>query len=201
MDDSRLFYGISRIVNEQPELPRAVEKIVDLLERQAGIRALITEDVELGKRRLEDFGLACSWIEEVILWADGRELGRFRLGLASDSDLGTLPKELASFLGQQVGMLARRLELQAESAALRREIARIDQEIMTRKVVARAEGILIDRHRLSPEDARRWFEAQTVKTGLTQHEVADRIITLYELAPSLRGPAAMLPKLVGQRTA
>jgi AmiR/NasT family two-component response regulator len=68
---------------------------------------------------------------------------------------------------------------------LKREIEKIEEDLATRKVMQRAEGILIAKRGMAAIVARRWIAQQSEKTGLSTLDVADRIIA-YDQAIGLQ---------------
>jgi hypothetical protein len=80
-------------------------------------------------------------------------------------------------------MLLTRQLLTERHAQLKAEIARIEDNLATRKRTQRAEGILIARG-VAPAVAKRWISQQSCRTGLSKSDVADRIIA-YDQAIGL----------------
>jgi hypothetical protein len=70
------------------------------------------------------------------------------------------------FVNQQLGMLQIRTRLAERRAELKREIARMEEDLATRKLMQRAEGLLIARRGMSAAAARGWIAQQSQKTGL-----------------------------------
>jgi AmiR/NasT family two-component response regulator len=77
-----------------------------------------------------------------------------------------------------------RTRLAERRAQLKAEIAAIEQDLATRKVMQRAEGILIAKRGMPATVARLWIAQQSRKTGLSQYDVADRIVA-YDQATGL----------------
>jgi AmiR/NasT family two-component response regulator len=84
------------------------------------------------------------------------------------------------FVKQQLGMLLQRTRLMERRAELKREIAQIQEHLATRKLMQRAEGLLVARRAMSQGVARSWIAQQSQKTGLSKNDVADRIIAYYQ---------------------
>jgi hypothetical protein len=159
MTENEVLFQISNIVNGRVSFTQAVERISVLLAREADGK-LLTIDVEL---------------------RDGGEiLGKAPLCFASDRFEGALRQRLADFVGQQLGMLLARTRLAERIAELKNEIARIEEDLAVRKVIQRAEGILIAKRGMAAAVARRWIEQQSQKTGLSKRDVADRIIAYHQ---------------------
>ncbi len=69
-------------------------------------------------------------------------------------------------------------------AALEREVNQLKQDLETRKVVARAKGILMKTQGLSEQAAFRKIQQQSMKKRTTMKKVAEAIIMAYELSGS-----------------
>jgi hypothetical protein len=91
-----------------------------------------------------------------------------------------VPGRVADFIEQQLGMLLVRTRLAERRAELRRELAAIEEDLATRKLMQRAEGILVARRGMALAVAQRWIAQQSEKTGLSKNDVADRIIAYYQ---------------------
>jgi acetolactate synthase small subunit len=89
-------------------------------------------------------------------------------------------RSLYTFVDQQLGMLLIRTQLAERRAQLKREIAQIQEDLATRKLMQRAEGLLIARRAMSQAVAQRWIAQQSQKTGLSKNDVAQRIIAYYQ---------------------
>jgi hypothetical protein len=113
----------------------------------------------------------------VELRAGGERLGKLIVVFASD---GVQGRRLAEFVGEQLGMFAARARLWERRAQLKREIARIEEDLATRKLTQRAEGLLVARRGLTAAVAKRWIAETSRKTGLSKNDVADRIIAYYQ---------------------
>jgi hypothetical protein len=86
------------------------------------------------------------------------------------------------FVDQQLGMLLIRTHLAERRAQLKREMAQMEEDLAIRKVMQRAEGLLIARRAMSQAAAQRWIAQQSQKTGLSNSDVAGRIIAHYQAA-------------------
>jgi AmiR/NasT family two-component response regulator len=111
-------------------------------------------------------------------------LGTANLCFARDRFEGALKRRLADFVGEQLGMLLARERLAERRAELKGEIARIDEDLAVRKIMQRAEGILIAKRGMAAAVARRWIAQQSQKTGLSKRDVADRIIAYHRASGS-----------------
>jgi AmiR/NasT family two-component response regulator len=56
----------------------------------------------------------------------------------------------------------------------------MEEDLAARKLVQRAEGLLIARRSLTAASAKRWISETSRKTGLLNSEVAYRIIAYYQ---------------------
>ncbi|HEV1287766.1 MAG TPA: ANTAR domain-containing protein, partial [Bryobacteraceae bacterium] len=89
-------------------------------------------------------------------------------------------RSLYTFVDQQLGLLLIRTQLAERRAQLKREIAQMQEDLATRKLMQRAEGLLIARRAMSQAVAQHWIAQQSQKTGLSKNDVADRIIAYYQ---------------------
>jgi ANTAR domain len=177
MTENEVLFQISNIVNGGASFPQAVHQIGILLEREASGKALFfngpgSPDIA---KLLDSFDHPYRSLYSV----DVLDL-KLTLAFASAHFQGAFPQRLADFVGEQLGMLLRRTRLAERRAQLKREIAEIEEDLATRKVMQRAEGILIARRGMTTTVARRWIAQQSHKTGLSKSDVADRIIAYYQ---------------------
>jgi two-component system, response regulator PdtaR len=70
----------------------------------------------------------------------------------------------------------------SEIRALEHEVQSLEEQMETRKVVDRAKGILMDRHKLSENDAFSFIQKTAMRERVTMKQVAQRIIA-GELTP------------------
>src|SRR5438132_800482 len=178
MTETEVLFQISEIVNGQYIFPEAIEQIALLLEREAGGKAVILEQpgAPNAARLLDSIDQPYRSLYSVSLRDGGETLGHVTLCFASECFQGTLPQRLSDFVGQQLGMLLARTRLAGRRAQLKRELAEIEADLASRKVMQRAEGLLIARRNLAPAVAKRWIAQQSVKTGLSKEDVAGRVI-------------------------
>jgi GAF domain-containing protein len=179
MTENELLFHISNIVNGRVSFPQAVEQIAILLEREAYGKGLFVEQSDAPVKLLESFDQPYRSLYSVDLRDGGEALGKVTLCFASDHFDGPFQQRLADFVGEQLGMLLYRSFLAERRAELREEIAQIEVDLATRKVLQRAEGILIARG-MALAVARRWIAQQSHKTGLSKNDVADRIIAYHQ---------------------
>ena len=134
---------------------------------------------------LDSFDQPYRSLYSVDLRDGGEILGKATLCFASDQHQGALNQRLADFIGEQLGMLLARTRLSDRRARLKSEIEIIEEDLATRKVMQRAEGILIAKRGMTAAVARRWIAQQSHKTGLSKRDVAERIIA-YDQATGPR---------------
>ena len=70
----------------------------------------------------------------------------------------------------------------SETQALEREVASLEEQLETRKVVDRAKGMLMDRHGRSESDAFSFIQKTAMRERVTMKVIAQRIIA-GELSP------------------
>jgi GAF domain-containing protein len=182
MTENEVLFQISAIVNGRASFPQAVQQIANFLEREAHGKGIFADKLtELSEvvDLLESFGLPYRSLYTVALRDGGESLGNITLCFASDHFEGTFQQRLADFVGAQLGMLLARTRLRERRAELLDEISRIEDDLASRKVMQRAEGILIAGG-MAPPVARRWIGQQSQRTGLSKNDVADRIIAYYQ---------------------
>jgi hypothetical protein len=103
-----------------------------------------------------------------------------QIAVLMDSFDPTYRSLYSDFIDQQLGMLEIRARLAERGAQLRREIVKMKEELATRKLIQRAEGLLIARRAMAQAAAQRWIAQQSQKTGVSKNDVADRIIAYYQ---------------------
>lgn len=155
MTENEVLFEMSRIVNGHLTYPQAVEQIELLLDREA--------PAESPKSR-----------QSIQLRAAGESLGQVVLSLAPNQ------AHLAAFIGEQLGMLLARTRLADRRAQLKAELAKMDKDLATRKLMQRAEGLLIARRGMLAVAARQWIAQQSAKTGMSKEVIADRIVAYYQ---------------------
>jgi hypothetical protein len=181
MTESEVLFQISNIVDGHLSFAFAQEQIALLLEKQVGGKGVFINDSGMpdAARLLDSFSQPYRSMFTVDLRDAGESVGKVTLLFASDRFQGSLPQRLSIFVGEQLGMLLARTRLAERHEELKREIAVIEEDLSTRKLMQRAEGLLIARRGLLAISARRWIEQQSQKTGLSKNEVADRVVTYY----------------------
>ena len=184
MTENEVLFQISYLVNNSVSFPEAVDQIAALLEEEAGGKGVFLDDSGAAQA-LDSFDRNCRSRYTVDLRDSGERLGQITLCFASDVRLGDVPRRLSEFVGEQLGMLHARMLLVERCSQLKKEIAQIEEDLATRKILQRAEGILISTRGMTPAAAKRWIAQQSEKTGLSKQDVGDRIIAYY-LATGLR---------------
>src|SRR5271165_2371503 len=153
MTESEVLFQISNIVNQGASFPQAVDQIALLLEREAGGKALFVDDSGSDVVKLLDsFDHPYRSLYSVDVL--DRKL---TLAFASDHFQGADHQRLAEFVGDQLSMLLARTRLAERSAQLKKEIAEIERDLAIRKLMQRAEGLLIARRGMSSDSAQRWI--------------------------------------------
>jgi GAF domain-containing protein len=159
-----------------------LEQIALLLKNEAGNKALFVEHPEGpdAVQLLESYSQPYRSLFSVDLRDGGDRLGKLTLIFASEQFQGSFPQRLSDFVGEQLGMLLARTRLAERRAQLKAEIAQMDEDLLTRKLMQRAEGLLMARRGMLASVARNWIAQQSHKTGLSKNDVADRIIAYYQ---------------------
>ena len=182
MTESEVLFQISNIVNGHLSFPRAQEQIALVLEKEVCGKGLFIDHAGTpdAARLLDSFSQPYRSMFTVDLRDAGESLGKVTLLFASDRFHGSLPQRISTFVGEQLGMLLARTRLAERRRELKREIAAMEADLCTRKLMQRAEGLLIARRGLLAISARRWIAQQSQKTGLSINEVADRVVAYYQ---------------------
>jgi hypothetical protein len=185
MNETEALFRISELVNGRQPFPTVVEQIELLLEKHFSGQGIFLDDSGESAVRLDSASQPYRSLFTVDLRDGGVSLGKATVVFASETFQGDLPRRLAEFAGEQLGMLLVRTRLAQTAAELRLDIARLHRDLAARKVLQRAEGILVARRGMLAVAARHWIEQQSAKTGLTKAAVADRIIA-YDQARALK---------------
>jgi len=183
MTENEVLFQISHIVNGRLSFAQAVEQIGLLLAREAGGKGVIVDGAGPSIdaiKLLDSFDQPYRSLYNVVLRNGGGILGRATLCFAADRFQGAILQRLADFVGEQLGMLLGRTRLAERKAHLKREIEEMKEDLATRKITQRAEGILIAQRGMTAAAARRWIAQQSEKTGLSKQGVADRIIAYHQ---------------------
>ena len=189
MTENEVLFQISHIVNGRLSLARAAEQIDLLLAREAGGTGLILDGSGPSMdaiKLLDSFDQPYRSLYNVVLRDGGEIVGNATLCFASDQFQGAVLQRLADFVGEQLGMLLARTRLGERKAELKREIEKMKEDLATRKVTQRAEGILIAQRGMTAPAARRWIAQQSEKTGLSKQDLADRIIAYHQATGLLK---------------
>jgi hypothetical protein len=185
MNETEALFRISELANGRQSFSTVVAQIELLLEKHFGGKGIFLDDSGDAALRLDSMQQPYRSLYTVDLRDGGLGLGKATLLFASDKFQGDLPRRLAEFIGEQLGMLFARTRLAQNAAELRLQVASLRRDLAARKVLQRAEGILVARRGMLAIAARRWIEQQSAKTGLTIAAVADRIIA-YDQARALK---------------
>jgi hypothetical protein len=189
--EQSILLQISRIASSHTNFNRAVERIAAVLEREADGKAFIVElpgaepngSLLTTSAEIQDFLASIDSPYRSLFYVPlrdgGEEIGKLIACFASDEFQKDLPRRLAEFAGEQLGMLLARTRLTSDNKIRRNEIATLKAELSARKSIDRAQGQLISKQGLSPQQASQWLAQQSAKTGLPIHQVADRVTELY----------------------
>lgn len=182
MNESEVLFQISNIVNGRLSFHLAVQQIARLLEREVHGKAIIIEgpDQPDAATLLDSFDHSYRSLYSVDLRDGGKSLGKATLLFAANEFQGALLERLSDFVGEQLGMLLARTRLAEGRYEWRRELEKMEKDLATRKIMQRAEGILVSQRGLPAILARQWIAKQSGKTGLTRQEIAERIIVYYQ---------------------
>jgi hypothetical protein len=170
MNERKLLFRISNIVNGPISIPQAAEQIARLLEREAGGRGLFFDYPDDGRESYYT----------VELQDGGEHFGKLTMVFVSDQTHAEFQRRIANFVGEQLGMLMAQTRLSEQRARLKREIALMKEDLAARKLLQRAEGLLIARRGLTAAEAKRWISETSRKAGLSTNDLANRIIEYYQ---------------------
>lgn len=182
MTESEVLFEISSIVNRHLSFAGAQEQIALLLAKEVSGKGVFIDQTGTpdAAQLLDSFSQPYRSLFTVDLRDAGESLGKVTLVFASDRFQGSLPQRISTFVGEQLGMLLTRTRLAERREELNRKIAAMEEDLSTRKLMQRAEGLLIARRGLLAISARRWIAQQSQKTGLSINEVADRVVAYYQ---------------------
>lgn len=187
MKENEILFQISQIAGAATSLVGAVEQIRLLLEEALGARALTIAlpqrfplRTDLASRHaeevLEAYTLPYRSLYSVPLRAGGQELGKLIACYASEEFHGALPQRVSQFTGEQLGMLLDRTRLCQDAMRLGGALARMREELATRKVLERAQGILTRRRGMGQAAAHLWIFQEARRSGVSVRAVAAQII-------------------------
>ena len=210
-NEKLILQEISTVTNLARSFTAGVERVRATLEREAGLRSLFTEIFESGSEleirvRQDELqplfeleGLPYKFVYSVGLRSNGRDLGRLVLAFAYASFPGDAPRRVATFAGEQLGILLARTRLAERRAAAQRKLDDLRDRLAEDKVLTRAEGLLTSRYHYSAAAAKQWLAAQGRKKGLTAAEVAERLINLHATTGTHEAPGLPLGLRPAQR--
>ncbi|HVO96640.1 MAG TPA: ANTAR domain-containing protein [Bryobacteraceae bacterium] len=180
MTEQDVLFRISEIVNGRQDFLHAMEQIALLLERAFGGKGVFLDHAPDAFQRLESLPQPYRSLYTVDLRDAGRSLGKLTLLFASGSFQGDAPRRIADFVGEQLGMLLARLRLAGRTAELKQEISAMERDLAERKLIQRAEGLLVARRGMTASAAHAWISTQSKNMGLSKAGVADRIIAYHQ---------------------
>lgn len=187
MKEDEILFQISQIIGATTSFPGALEQIRILLEKTLGARALtialpqqmpLPADVASThvEQVLEAFDLPYRSLYSVPLRAGGRELGKLIACYASAEFHGSIPQRVSQYVGEQLGMLLERARLSKDRMRLGAALARLREELAVRKVLQRAQGILMARRGMSADAANLWISQEARRSGVSLRRVAELIV-------------------------
>jgi hypothetical protein len=164
MKENVILFQVSQIVSATNSFAGAVDQIGSLFEQVLGAPALTL----LGAGELGDTPLKGSFYAAP-LRASGRELGKLLVG-------ADVPQRVSNYVGEQLGMLLERTRLRKDRSRLQAELVSLRDDLATRKVVQRAQGILVVRRGLTPASAKLWMSQQARQTRFSVQQIAEQIV-------------------------
>jgi GAF domain-containing protein len=185
--EAAILLRTSRVVSRAEKFSAGVDRVVAILEQHAQATILGTEIFAKNRVPREE-----SYFEgneryphshTIPLRDNGRDIGRIAVGF--EQSFGEKEMRLARFIGEQVGMLFVRLRLEEKNLAARCSLQTMNDEMAERKLVPRVIALLASRYRMRRHEAETWLAAQSRSTGLTEVEVAERLIAGHGDASSL----------------
>jgi len=185
--EAAILLRASRVVSRAEKFSAGVERVAAMLEQYAQATILGTD--VFGRNRLPreenyfDGNERFPHSYTVPLRDNGRDIGRVAVGCVQQ--LGDREKGLARFLGEQLGMLFVRLRLGEKNAVARRALRTMNDEMSERKLVPRVIALLASRYQMRRHEAEAWLAAQSRSTGLSEVEVAERLIAAHGDASGL----------------
>ena len=186
MTENEVLFQISNLANGHLSFAQAVEHIALLLECEAEGKGLLihlsdqSTDASDILRLFDSFDQPYRSLYIVDLLDSGKTLGKVTVCFASSRFHGLVGQRLADFVGQQLGLLLARTRLAEHRAKLKSEIEEIERDLAARKVMQRAEGILVAQRGMSLAAAKRWIARQSQRTGLGKTEIAGRVISYHQ---------------------
>ena len=183
MTENEVLFQISNLVNGRLSFAQAVEQVENLLAREMDGKGLLIDGAGASIdaiKLLDSFDQPYRSFYNVQLRDRSQILGEATLCFASDHLQGAILQRLADFVGEQLSMLLARTRLAERKVQWKREIEKVKEDLATRKVFQRAEGILVAQRGMTAVAARRWIAQQSEKSGLTKEGVADRIIAYHQ---------------------
>lgn len=186
MKEAEILLQVSQIVSSAGRFADALARIRLLLEQTLGAQTVsielpgsepaeapVTQYVDTF---LEPSGLPYRSLYTVSLRAEGRELGRLVACYASREFSGGAAQRVSQYVGEQLGTLLVRTRLGEDSVRLQEELAALREDLSTRKVHQRAEGILTTRRGMTLRAAKAWISREARQSKLSARRVAEKIV-------------------------
>jgi ANTAR domain len=174
--------SLSRVVAANGSFAGALHRISRILwehSRFVSLRVETQGERQWAFSRSEDAGFEKPY--RALFSIPLRDLGVLQLQFASESFEGDYPRQLATFLGQQISVLLVAEKLQQEQDDLLIQLAVDEEDLRARKWGSRAKALLAAKHGMSELEAEQWLHLQRQKTGLSPAQVADRLITYHHV--------------------
>lgn len=173
MTEADILIRVSEIASEAKVFAGAVEKTRSVLEETLGARAFA---VELPGDFFDTLDLPHRSLCSVPLRSGGRELGKVIACFPPPDFQGEALRRIMTYIGQQLGMLLERTRLVKDQAQLQDELAQLEDDLATRKIVQRAQGVLVARRGMTPAAAKLWISLQARQEEVSLREVADQVV-------------------------
>ena len=184
ISEVELLRTISHIVWSSAAEQPAVDAITAATLQVPGLSALQLEELDGVKPPSAASAVA-------LITANSQTYGQVRL-FFDPHMLQTLesPVRLARFIGQQLGILFHRLDLERERQKLNAAIEAVDRLTKRRKLIHRATGVLAEQRNVSEKEAVTLMVQYARKTRTNLFRIAESLIFGYDCAaftrPSLR---------------
>jgi hypothetical protein len=188
LPEKRLLCAISQLANASDRMATAIRQIRCLIGRTLGGQVLVillpmdapegglAIATEIDRFLRQAPGLPYHSAHGVELRAGGRALGKLIAVFALTSAHGMELKRIATFCGEQLGMVLERICLAETREQLRSQIAEMKNHLATRTTIQRAEGFMEAHWGIDIAAARLWILRHAEDTGLPVVEVALKVL-------------------------
>ena len=174
MQELSFIYAVSSAVASSLDAQRKAERIADLATEVPGIQSIQFDglDIEAG-----DTGSPAIAVASAEIAAKGRRFGEVHIRFDLGKTTVESPVRLARFIGRQLGLVLAGAETAAANEALERELARMDEDLSTRKVFHRARGILARDLGVTEQHAGNMLRVHSRRTGRPLGQIAEAVVT------------------------